>query len=72
MKLTNKTYDVLKWIALIFLPAVAVLYGAIGPVWNWPEPDKVVYTIAAVDTFLGALIGVSTKFYNKEIGTGGE
>ena len=68
MMLNNKVYDVHKWIALIFLPAVAVLYGAIGPVWNWPEPDKVVYTITAIDTFLGALIGVSTMSYNKQAG----
>ena len=68
MVLNDKVYNVLKWIALIFLPAVAVLYGAIGPVWNWPEPEKVVYTITAVDTFLGALIGVSTMSYNKAKG----
>lgn len=65
MKLSNNAYDVLKWIALIFLPALAVFYGAVGPVWNWFEPDKVVYTIVAVDTFLGALLGVSTAQYNK-------
>ena len=68
MKLNDKVYDVLKWIALIFLPALAVLYGAIGPVWGWFEQDKVVYTITAVDTFLGALIGVSTLTYNKQTG----
>lgn len=66
MKLPDKIYDILKWIALILLPAAAVLYGAIGPVWNWYEPDKVVYTITAIDTFLGALIGVSTISYNKD------
>lgn len=65
MKLNDKVYDVLKWIALIFLPAFAVFYGAVGPVWDWFRPDDVVFTIVAVDTFLGALLGVSTAQYNK-------
>lgn len=66
MKLNDRLYDILKWIALIFLPAAAVLYGAIAPLWGFPEPEKVVYTITAVDAFLGALLGVSTAQYNKE------
>ena len=66
MKLNNKLYDVLKWIALIFLPALAVFYGAVGPVWGWFEPDKMVFTITALDTFLGALIGISTIGYYKD------
>ena len=66
MKLNDKLYDVLKWIALIFLPAVAVLYGALAPVWNLPYGEQIVYTITAIDTFLGALIGVSTISYNKD------
>ncbi len=65
MKLPNKVYDVLKWIALIFLPAVAVLYGALAPVWGWAYPDEIVYTITAVDTFLGALLGISNMNYKK-------
>ena len=65
MKLPDKVYDVLKWIALIFLPALAVLYGALAPTWNWPYPEQIVYTITAIDTFLGALIGVSTITYTK-------
>ncbi len=65
MKLPNKVYDILKWIALIFLPAVAVLYGALAPVWGWAYPDEIVYTITAVDTFLGALLGISNMNYKK-------
>ena len=64
---SNKVYDVLKWIALILLPAFAVFYGAVGQVWGWFEPDKVVYTITAIDTFLGALLGISTIQYNKDL-----
>lgn len=62
----NSTFDVLKWIALVFLPALAVLYGALAPVWQWPYPDEIVYTITALDTFLGAILGLSTINYNKK------
>lgn len=64
--LSNKFYDALKWIALIFIPAFAVFYGAVGQVWGWYEPDKVVYTLTAIDTFLGGLLGISTIQYNKD------
>lgn len=66
MKLSNGVYDVLKWIALILLPAVAVLYGALAPVWGWPYAEEIVYTLTAVDTFLGAILGISTAQYNKD------
>lgn len=71
-KLSNRVFDVLKWIALVALPAVAVFYGAIGPVWGWYEPDKMVYTLTAIDTLLGALLGISTIQYNKEQNEQGE
>ena len=67
MKFPNKVYDVLKWIALILLPAVAVLYGALAPVWGWAYPDEIVYTITAVDAFLGALLGISNINYKKDV-----
>lgn len=63
MKLNNRLYDVLKWIALIVLPAVATLYGALASVWGFPYPDQIVYTITAVDTFLGTLLGISNLQY---------
>lgn len=66
MKLPDKIYDVLKWVALVFLPACAVLYGALAKVWGWPYPSEIVYTITAVDTFLGGLLGISTITYNQE------
>ena len=68
--MSNKTFDVLKWIALVFLPALAVLYGALAPVWKWPHPDEIVYTITAIDTFLGAILGISTISYNKKLDGG--
>ena len=73
MKLNNKVYDVLKWIAQILLPAAATLYFALAKTWPLPYPSEIIATIAAVDTFLGALLGLSSMKYYKEIsGTGGE
>ena len=61
----NKTYDVLKEIALTVLPALSVLYLALAGLWGLPYPQQVSGTIMAVDTFLGALLHVSTKQYNE-------
>lgn len=64
--LSNKTYDVLKWIALYLLPALGTLYFALAGIWNFPYGEEVVGTITAVDTFLGVLLGISTAQYKKE------
>ena len=66
MTLTNKAYDILKWIAQILLPALATLYFAIASVWGLPYGEQVVGTISAVDVFLGALLGISTAAYNNK------
>lgn len=63
--LSNKAYDVLKWIALYFLPAAGTLYFALAGIWHFPYGEEVVGTITAVDTFLGVLLGISTAQYNK-------
>ena len=65
MKMSNKVYDVLKWIAMYFLPAIGTLYFALSGSWNLPYGEQVVGTITAVDTFLGVLLGISTAQYNK-------
>lgn len=65
MKLNDKVYDVLKWVTMIFLPAVSTLYFALATVWGWPYISEVMATFAAITMFLGALIGVSTYNYNK-------
>ena len=67
MKLNNKTYDILKFIAQIVLPAVGTLYFALAGIWNFPYGEEIVGTITAVDTFLGALLGFSSATYNKEV-----
>ena len=66
MKISNKLYDILKWLVIIVLPAVATLYAALSAVWAWPHSEEIVTTITAVDTFLGAVLCISTATYNKE------
>ena len=66
MKLSNKSYDVLKWIAMYLLPAVGTLYFALAGIWGLPYGEQIVGTITAVDTFLGVLLGISSAKYNKK------
>lgn len=63
MILTNKVYDALKWVTLILLPAIAVLYVALAKTWNLPYSTEVAGTIAAVDTFLAVILGISTNVF---------
>ena len=66
MRMSNKVYDVLKYIAQIVLPALATLYFALAKIWSFPYGAEIVGTISAVDAFLGALLQISTNQYNKE------
>lgn len=63
--MSNKVYDILKFVALIFLPALGTLYFAISQIWGLPFGEEVVGTITAIDAFLGALLGVSSASYRK-------
>lgn len=65
MKLSNKVYDILKWIARYLLPAIGTLYFALSGIWGLPYGEQVVGTITAIDTFLGIILGISTANYNK-------
>ncbi len=67
IKLSNKAYDVGKYIAAIALPAVASLYAGLGALWGFPNTTQVVGTITLVDTALGSLLVLSTAAYKKEI-----
>lgn len=67
MKLKNKTYDILKWIALYLLPALGTLYFALSGIWGLPYGEQVVGTITAADTFLGVLLGISSASYKKGV-----
>lgn len=64
--MSNKVYDILKYVALIGLPAFAVLVGTIGQATGFESTDLVVTIITAVDVFLGSLLQVSTSSYNKK------
>ena len=66
MKMSNKLYDILKYIAQIVLPALGTLYFALAKIWSFPYGAEIVGTITAVDAFLGALLKISTDQYNKE------
>ena len=66
MTLSNKCYNILKYICQIALPACGSLYFALAQIWALPYAEQVVGTIAAITTFLGVLLGISTYRYNKE------
>ena len=66
MIFSNKTYDILKWMCIIALPALATLYGVLAKIWGLPYGTEIPATITAVATFIGALLCVSTIQYNKE------
>ena len=68
MRMNNKVYDLLKYIAQIVLPALATLYFALSKIWGLPYGEEIVGTISAIDVFLGALLGLSSMNYNKTIG----
>ena len=66
MKINNSLYDVLKWIAILFLPALAILVKTVFAIWQIPLGDQISATIIAIQVFLGAILGVSSLNYNKE------
>lgn len=65
MKLSDKAYDILKWLSLVVFNAVGVLYKTLAAVWGLPYGEEVMTTCAAIALFIGALIGVSTAEYRK-------
>lgn len=66
MKMSNKVYDVLKYITQIGLPALGTLYFALSNIWGFPYAEQVVGTVSAIVTFLGVLLGISSAKYKKE------
>ena len=65
MKLPDKIYDILKWIVVLVLPAIGSLYFGLAGIWGFPYGEEVVGTITVLETFLGAILGISTVQYNK-------
>lgn len=64
--ISNKMYDVLKWVTMICIPALTTAYVGLSAVWGWPYATEVAKTSAVICTLLGALLGISTAQYNKE------
>lgn len=64
MTLSDKTYNYLKWIVVVMLPALGTLIGTVGTAFNWEYTQVTLVIVTAVTTFLGALIGVSTVGYH--------
>lgn len=65
--MSNKLYDILKWIAQYLLPALGTLYFALASIWGLPYAEQIVGTITALDTFLGVILGISTIYYKKDL-----
>lgn len=66
LKMSNETYDILKFIAQILLPAIGTLYFALATIWGFPYGEQIVGTVTAVDAFLGTCLGISTKQYRED------
>lgn len=67
MKLSNKTYDILKWVAQYLLPGLATLWLTLASIWGLPHGEEIGGTIVALDTFLGVLLGISSAQYKKDV-----
>lgn len=67
MNMSNKVYDVLKFIAQIVLPAIATFYVTIASIWGLPLGDEISRTVMAVDTLLGAVLMISSSKYNEDV-----
>ena len=65
--MSNKVYNILKWIAMYLLPALGTLYFALSGIWGLPYGEQIVGTITAIDTFLGVILGISIAQYNKRV-----
>ena len=65
--MSNKTYDILKWVAMIVLPAIGTLYLTLSGIWGLPYGEQIAGSITAIDTFLGAILMISSHSYKKKV-----
>lgn len=70
MKISNRTFDILKWIITVFLPAVTALYLTLANIWGWEYSEAIGATLAAVITFGSAILGISSISYQKKLQKG--
>ena len=65
MIFNNKTYDILKFVAITFIPALATFVGTVGIAVGYPETTGIIVTVlTALGSFIGALVGLSSASYN--------
>lgn len=67
MKLSNKAYDSLKWITMVFLPAFIAFYTGLSLLWGWPYGEQIAGTLSLVEVFLGAILQISSAQYKKKV-----
>lgn len=67
MQISNRLYDILKWVALVALPAIQAFWLTIGKVWGFPYLTEIGTTIAAIGLLIAALIGVSSNNYYNDV-----
>lgn len=70
--MSNKTYDILKYIAQIVIPAISTLYFALAKIWGFPYGEEIVGTLSALDAFMGAILKISSNNYYATIDAGAE
>lgn len=66
MKMSNKLYDIMKYLTQIVIPAIGTLYFALASIWGFPYGEQIVGTLTAIDTFLGVCLGISSARYRSE------
>ena len=69
--MTNATYDKIKTVSLLILPAVTFL-AALVDIWGIPYGQQLVATLAVIDTFTGAAVAILAAQYHKKQEDGSE
>lgn len=64
MMMSNKTYDILKVIALLVLP-IGTFVSTFFEIWGIPGAEQIQQTFIALDVLCGALVTISKQIYDK-------
>lgn len=66
MKMSNKIYDVLKWLTMVVLPAAGIFYSALAKTWGWSYGAEITATLAAITAFMGTVLQISSANYKAD------
>ena len=66
--MSSKTYDILKWVVWVFLPALTVFVGGLGELYQWADANVYTTLLSLVTVFLGSITGLSNRKYNEKEG----